>query len=241
MPDQPAHEPAHETGDEFVRVQPVAWRARTRGEPRWVPSLAVAAAIGLQWALPTRLAIRPWWVLPAVGSVLLAALWIADPRHIDRRAAHLRVMSIALTVVLSGGNAVSAVRLVLGVLHGTLRVDAPSLLLSGGAIWLTNVVVFAFWYWELDRGGPADRAHGIKHHPDLLFPQMTSPELAPASWEPLFVDYLYVSFTNAAAFSPTDVLPLARWAKLTMLLQSLVSLSTLALVIARAINILPQH
>jgi len=143
-------------------------------------------------------------------------------------------------VALSLGNAVSAVRLVLGLLHGTLDVDAPSLLLSGGAIWLTNVLVFAFWYWELDRGGPADRAYAIAHHPDLLFPQMSAPELAPASWEPLFVDYLYVSFTNATAFSPTDVLPLARWAKLTMLLQSLVSLSTLALVIARAVNILPQ-
>jgi len=112
------------------------------------------------------------------------------------------------------------------------------LLLTGGAIWLTNVIAFGVWYWELDRGGPAARAHATRQHPDFLFAQMQTPELAPDDWEPAFVDYLYVSFTNAAAFSPTDVLPLSRWAKLTMLVQSAVSLSTVALVVARAVNTL---
>ena len=112
------------------------------------------------------------------------------------------------------------------------------LLLAGGAIWLTNVIVFGVWYWEFDRGGPVARAAGSQPYPDFVFPQMTNPELAPADWEPGFVDYLYVSFTNAMAFSPTDVMPMTRWAKLTMLTQSLISVVTLVLVVARAVNIL---
>ena len=105
-------------------------------------------------------------------------------------------------------------------------------------VWLTNIVVFALWYWEFDRGGPVARALAIKPYPDFEFPQMTSPELAPPSWEPMFGDYFYLSFTNATAFSPTDVLPLSRWAKMLMLVQSAVSLLLAALVIARAVNIL---
>jgi uncharacterized membrane protein len=100
------------------------------------------------------------------------------------------------------------------------------------------VLVFSFWYWDLDRGGPAQRAIGKGGFPAFLFVQMQTPDVAPADWKPTFVDYLYLSFTNATAFSPTDVLPLARWTKLTMMLQSIVSLSTVALVIARAVNIL---
>ena len=89
--------------------------------------------------------------------------------------------------------------------------DATTLLVTGGAIWVTNVIAFALWYWEFDRGGPVARALAIKPYPDFEFPQMTSPELAPPSWEPMFGDYFYLSFTNATAFSPTDVLPLSRW------------------------------
>jgi uncharacterized membrane protein len=123
-------------------------------------------------------------------------------------------------------------------LRGVLPLTPAALLATGGAIWATNVIVFALWYWELDRGGPVARAHATRVHPDFLFAQLQSPDLAPADWEPAFADYLYVSFTNAAAFSPTDVLPLSRWAKLTMMLQSVVSLATVVLVIARAVNIL---
>jgi uncharacterized membrane protein len=100
------------------------------------------------------------------------------------------------------------------------------------------VIAFALWYWEFDRGGPVARALAIKPYPDFEFPQMTSPELAPPSWEPMFADYFYLSFTNATAFSPTDVMPLSRWAKMLMLVQSAVSLLLAALVIARAVNIL---
>ncbi len=112
------------------------------------------------------------------------------------------------------------------------------LLMWGSTVWLTNVIVFALGYWELDRGGPAARAMARKTHPDFLFSQMTVPELIHKDWEPGFVDYLYLSFTNATAFSPTDTLPLSRWAKLLMMAESLVSLITVALIVARAVNVL---
>ena len=100
------------------------------------------------------------------------------------------------------------------------------------------MIVFALWYWEFDRGGPAARALGTDPYPDFLFVQMTSPKLAPPDWEPAFADYLYLAFTNAAAFSPTDVMPLSRWAKLAMTVQSAISILTVALIVARAVNIL---
>jgi hypothetical protein len=119
--------------------------------------------------------------------------------------------------------------------------EAGPLLLNGGAIRLTNVIVFALWYWEADRGGPAARANAREDYPDFLFPQMTTPEMVGGDWEPYFVDYLYLSFTNATAFSPTDTMPLSRWAKLTMMAQSAVSLLIVALVVARAgASVLPS-
>ena len=103
---------------------------------------------------------------------------------------------------------------------------------------INRVIVFGFWYWQFDRGGPARRALGHRPYADFLFPQMTDLELTSPDWEPQFFDYLYKSFTNAAAFSPTDVMPLSRWAKVLFLMQSGISLMTAALVVARAVNIL---
>jgi hypothetical protein len=111
-------------------------------------------------------------------------------------------------------------------------------LASAGAIYLTNVIAFGIWYWELDSGGPLARAAATRPYPDFLFPQMTQHHLASKNWEPRFGDYLYVSFTNATAFSPTDTMPMPRWAKALMSVQSAIALSTTALVIARAVNIL---
>jgi uncharacterized membrane protein len=119
-----------------------------------------------------------------------------------------------------------------------LAVGPAELLVAGAAIWLTNVLAFALLYWEFDRGGPAARAAGTRTHPDFLFAQMQSPKLAARDWEPYFADYLYLSFTNTTAFSPTDVLPLSRWAKLTMMVQSAVALVVVVLVVARAVNVL---
>ena len=229
--------PGRAMGEVEQRLVP-AWRRRTDGEARWAVSVAVALAIGLQLSLPSTLAFPPRWLLPTIGLALLVGLLIANPRRIDHRSARLRATSILLTGVMSIANAVSAGRLIANLLNGKATEDAGLLLRWGGAIWVTNVVVFALWYWELDRGGPAARAEGTREYPDLLFEQMATPNIAPANWEPQFVDYFYLAFTNATAFSPTDVIPLARWAKMMMLLQSVVSVSTLVLVIARAVNIL---
>jgi hypothetical protein len=148
------------------------------------------------------------------------------------------MLGLTLAALISFANAWSVVGLATGLVRGTEGENAGPLLVTGGAIWLTNVIVFGLWYWEFDRGGPVARALGTRPYPDFQFVQMTSPELAPPDWEPAFADYLYLAFTNAAAFSPTDVMPLSRWAKLAMTLQSVISIVTVALIVARAVNIL---
>ena len=215
-----------------------AWRRRTVGEPRWASGIAVALAISLQLSLPRRFTMPPRWLLPTVGGLLLVAVLIANPRMKGQRSAGLRASSIALIGLISLENAISALRLARALIRGTAAEDAGLLLRWGGAIWLTNIVIFGLWYWELDRGGPAARAEGTRQYPDLLFPQMTTLDVSPEGWEPLFLDYLYVAFTNATAFSPTDVLPLTRWAKMLMMAQSAISAGTVILVVARAVNIL---
>jgi len=217
-----------------------AWRRVTQGEPRWQVSLAVAAAIALQLVVPSRLLPQPSWLYPTLDGLLAAGLIIANPRRINRSSRLLRYASLALIALISLVNVWSAERLIADIItrSNTVATHAPTLLLDGGSIWLTNVIAFALWYWELDRGGPVARALAIKQYPDFQFVQMVSPELAPPGWEPMFADYFYLSFTNASAFSPTDVMPMSRWAKMLMLIQSAASLLTVALVIARAVNIL---
>ena len=218
-----------------------AWRRRTAGERRWPASLAVVGAAALQLSLPHRLAMPPRFLLPSLELLLLVGLTVADPGRIDRREMHLRVAGIVLISAVSLANMWSAVRLVSELVRAQPIADsAGRLIVNGGSIYLTNIIVFALWFWEIDRGGPAARTHAVEAYPDFLFPQMESPELAPPEWEPTFVDYLYVSFTNATAFSPTDVLPLSRVAKGAMAAQSTVALATIGLVIARAINVLRQ-
>jgi uncharacterized membrane protein len=216
-----------------------AWMRPTRGEHRWPVTLSVIAAIVLQILLPPRLSTPiPRAVLPALEGALLIGLSIANPVRIEHRAKFVRVASLVLVLLISAANAASAVLLVKAILEAKAGNSATPLLATGANIWATNVIAFALWYWEFDRGGPVQRARGTSKHPDLMFPQMVTPELAAPDWEPRFVDYLYLAYTNATAFSPTDVMPLAKWAKLTMLVQSAVSLSMGALVIARAVNIL---
>jgi uncharacterized membrane protein len=214
-----------------------AWRRQTPGERRWPVTLSVMVAIVLQFALPGQLALLPRYLLPGLEAALLIGLIVANPVRIERRGQAVRLASIGLIFLITAANALSAVLLIRLIIDAKASQAVP-LLASGAAIWLTNVIAFALWYWEFDRGGPVHRAHGTIQFTDLLFPQMVSPELAAPEWEPQFVDYLYLSFTNATAFSPTDVMPLARWAKLTMAVQSAVSLALGVLVIARAVNIL---
>jgi uncharacterized membrane protein len=214
-----------------------AWRRHTPGEHRWPQATAVLVAVVLQLLLPDQLVPQARYILPALEIVLLGLLVVASPFRLDRESAVLRTAGLAMAALVSVANAWSAVLLVRGLVGGTTE-DAPTLLLAGAAVWLTNVVAFALWYWELDRGGPAARAHGRRRHPDFAFAQMQSPDLADPDWEPRFADYFYLAFTNATAFSPTDVLPLTRWAKLTMMAQSVVALAVVVLVVARAVNVL---
>jgi len=215
-----------------------AWRRVTVGEPRLPVTLVVLAAISIELLLADRVANRPRWLLAGLAAALLVGIIVANPKRIDRPSRQLRVASLILIAVLSVANVASATRLVIDLINAQGIRDPAQLLLTGGAIWLTNVIVFSLWYWEFDRGGPAARAHGTHRYPDLLFPQMTSPELAAPGWEPNFFDYLYTSFTNATAFSPTDVMPMSRWTKFIMMTQSAISLTVVVLVIARAVNIL---
>jgi hypothetical protein len=215
-----------------------AWLRKTRGESRFAVGAAVLVVIVIQVAIAEGLSLHPEYLVPGLEVVLFALLSIGNPVRLNRESALLRAAGLLLVTAASVAVAWSAWTLVWRLLHGTAPTKPVELLLNGGGIWLMNVIVFALWYWELDRGGPAARASARKIHPDFLFSQMTVPELARRDWEPGFVDYLYLSFTNATAFSPTDTLPLSRWAKLAMMFQSLISLVTVALVVARAVNIL---
>ncbi|HEY5316623.1 MAG TPA: hypothetical protein VIJ20_01490 [Solirubrobacteraceae bacterium] len=208
-----------------------------RAEPMWPVHAAVLLAIALQLLLPTRLRIGPAWLGPAVEGALLAALVVALPNRVQAEDRRRRLMSMALTGLVSAANIASLVLLC----HELLERNSPGgrrLITAGALIWLTNVILFGLWYWETDRGGPGRRAAGHDGPPDLLFSQMNDDRIEPDNWRPQFIDYLYVSLTNATAFSPTDTMPLTPMAKSIMGLQSLVSLVTIGLVIARAVNIL---
>jgi len=217
-----------------------AWLRPTRGEHRLPVASSVLLIMVLQLRMPVQLALPPRWLLPGLELVLFLALTIVSPTRFNRESRLLRSIGFALLAAAATGTAWSATRLVYLLASGysdSLVHRPVPLLMSGGMVWLLNVIVFALGYWEFDRGGPAARANARKPHPDFLFTQMTVPELTSREWEPAFLDYLYLSFTNATAFSPTDTLPLSRWAKLTMMVQSAISLVTVALVVARAVNI----
>jgi hypothetical protein len=219
-----------------------AWRRETKGELRWPVTVTLTVTGALQTFVPDKLQlIRPTWALPAVMAALMIVLIAANPQRVSRQSGFMRPLGLALGGLLALANLWSVARLAYGIVHGSMK-SPTELLVTGAIIWLTNVVVFGFLYWEFDRGGPAARALNLGNRlPDFQFPQMTSPpDMVSPDWEPIFVDYLYLSFTCATAFSPTDVMPLSRGAKAAMTVQTLVSIVTLALVVSRAVNILPS-
>lgn len=200
---------------------------------------AVIASAVLTLLLPDDLRLGPRWALPVAEGLLLVALISGDPLRISRRSTALRAVSIALVTVLACGAIWSTVRLIDDLVHGGTETNSASaLLLAGGSVWASTVLAFSLLYFELDSGGPAARAHHMPPTPALAFPQQLSPELNAPHWRPRYIDYLYLGFTNSTALSPTDVMPLAPWAKSVMTLQSIVSLVILGLVIARAVNVL---
>ena len=203
-----------------------------------MPALAtVLAAIALQLTLPERLTVGPSWLLPALEGALLVGLSMATPRELEREHPRRRAAALGLTALVSAANVFSLAALTHFLLHHKVS-NGRELIVSGMLIWLTNFLIFALWYWELDRGGPGRRAAGHDAAPDFLFPQMTDDRIEPPGWRPRFIDYLYVSLTNATAFSPTDTMPLTAMAKSVMGAQALVSLVTIGLIVARAVNVL---
>lgn len=206
-------------------------------EPLWPALVAILFAIGLQLLLPKRVTAGPRWLLPALEAALLVGLMFASPRELEDEHRIRRHLALSLTALVSAANITSLALLTHELLHHNVT-NGRGLIVAGALIWLTNVIIFGLWYWQTDRGGAGKRAAGRDGPPDFLFPQMADDRVEPDNWRPEFIDYLYVSLTNALALSPTDTMPLSRTAKSIMGLQSLVSLVTIGLIISRAVNIL---
>ena len=202
-------------------------------------ALAVASAIAVQFTLPDRHVLSPTFVFPAVESLLLVALLVrrGTPR-LDPWSMARRWVILGTVIVMSVDIVLAVVELVRDIIDGSLGDNGTLLLATGGAVWWTNIIAFSLWYWMLDRGGPTARETGHAKPPAFWFATMQSGELAPPDWEPHYLDYLYVAFTNATAFSPTDTMPLTRWAKTLMLTQSAISLVVALMIIARAVGVL---
>lgn len=206
-------------------------------EPFWQAQLAVLFALLLYLALPGRLTLGPRWLLPLFEGVLLLGLAISTPYRHHSQSPTRRRLSIGLIALVTAAN-FTALGLLVHLLLERNTAAGRDLIIAAGQIWLTNVAVFALWYWEVDRGGPHIRTKSESQTPDFLFPQMTVPELPLGDWRPGFLDYLYVAFTNASAFSPTDAMPLSVRVKSLMLVEAIASFLTVGLIAARAVNIL---
>ena len=224
------------------------------GESRLYPTAAILTSAALYATLPSRFVAGQSagvfsiarWIVPALTVLLLLVLLLSEPQsrfaQRFRISAHdlrvsRRVAALAVIALVSLANGASIVLLVHVLVNGA-HAQANLLLRAGIHMWCLNVLVFALWFWQLDNGGPTARTTADPRRRDFLFPQQTDPETGAPGWRPLFLDYLYVSFTNATAFSPTDTMPLSRWAKMLMLVESAASLVLALMVAARAVNIL---
>jgi hypothetical protein len=211
------------------------------GESRWPPALAIVAFIALNIALrvwlPDEGAVRVPWLVPSVEAALLVVLLLSDPGNLARHHARLRRIAVALVLLLVLAALWATVLLVYDLIKGIgVTQSATRLLASGGITWLGNNLAFALLYWLMDGGGPVARSRaGVPV--DFAFTQQMSPELAPPGWRPVFLDYLHLGFTNATAFSPTDVMPLTHRGKYTMLIQATIALALFGLIVARAVNV----
>jgi hypothetical protein len=210
-----------------------------RGEPRAPLVLTLLAAAAIPLLLPDRLLPGPRWLFPALILALLATMLVLDPGRINRRSRQLRMVRIGILVALAASTTYATLALADVLIHGSASIanSADELLRAGALVWVGLVITFAFLYWELDMGGPGERAHIDRHYPDLGFPQDLNSSIARPDWRPTFIDYLYLGLTNSLAFSPTDVMPLSHWAKAAMSVQSVASLVIIGLVLARAVNI----
>lgn len=215
-------------------------------ESRWEAPPAVSVVIGLQllMAMVSRangwmLAGLDWWVwlipIPSEVALIVALVWARRRREVEQRGLRRDVL-IGLLGLISAANALLLLALVVSLIR-LQTTSGAHLLLGAITVLATNTVAFGLWFWAFDRGGPVRRFLPNPPRPDFQFPQLENPQLAEPNWRPHLVDYIYVSFTNSIAFSPTDAMPLSRWAKLLMLSESVISAVTILLVAARAVNI----
>ncbi len=211
-----------------------------KGEARWPMAVAVLLTGVLRTFLPPELRLHDArWAFLVLLLVLVVVLIVGDPGRIDRQARWLGGLTGSLIGVITIVNGGSSVRLVISIVYSEPFTQTARVLLAcGGIIWLTNVIAFGLWYWDLDRGGPAARAAGAAIKPAFLFPEMSNPEYVREGWYPTFVDYLHLSFNTAMAFSPTDVSAIKPWAKVMMMAEEAISVVVGVLVVARAVNIL---
>ncbi|MDQ2679749.1 MAG: hypothetical protein M3Y21_01820 [Candidatus Eremiobacteraeota bacterium] len=219
---------------------------RTREEPRWHAAIAVVVALGLYVTLPPKLEFGPLWLVPALTLGAMIPLLLFSPyRH--EETVWQRFLSIALIVVINLGNIASVILLVFTLLESrhAKSISGTQLMVSAAQIWLTNILVYALWFWEIDNGGPDARSRAKSANdfrsPDFAFPQMLVPDRLAGTdpnWKPRFLDYVFVSFTNATAFSPTDTFPLSHPAKMLFMAEAVTALVTIAVIAGRAVNIL---
>lgn len=203
-------------------------------EPRWPAFVAMLAAAGVYWALPEPLSVGPSWLLLVIIFLLLIPMVVSYHRG---RYNVTRILTFTANGAITLAMIASLIFLIQGIpLH---REPPTAMLRSACALWITNILVFALWYWKLDAGGPSarDRSAG-RVKSSFLFPQMLTQQGSDPSWTPQFMDYLFLAFNTSTAFSPTDTAVLSRWAKAGMMLQSVISLTIVALLAARAVNIL---
>jgi hypothetical protein len=191
----------------------IAGAAAAVAEKRWPMACTLVIAIAVPLLLPARFSLGPPWAVPAVEALLLVAIIATDRGRIDRRSAAGRALPLGLVAVLVADAAGVTGRLIVDLVEGGPETNsAADLLKTGFLIWFYTIIAFTFVYWVLDGGGPESRFLTPRQFPDLAFPAQLNPGIAPPGWRPEFFDYLYLGFTDATAFSPTDVMPLARWA-----------------------------
>ena len=206
-------------------------------DPLWHVQLVLLGVIALQLALPDSLILLPRFVLPSLELACIIVLQFVTPKKAVFESQARRFVILALIGAVLVAN-VSSLELVLHALFTAGKNDAPHLLLASADIYITNIVMFALFYWEMDNGGPGARRANHLETTDFLFPQQNLGTTLKHVWYPTFFDYLYVSVTNGTAFSPTDTMPLSRRSKFLMSAQALVSLLIVVLVTARAVNVL---
>lgn len=207
-------------------------------DPVWPVQLAMLTAITLQLALPDTFSNGVRYAIPATELLLLIALSFTTPKEKIFRSITRRVNVLLLIALTSAANAYSLGIITHKLLAGGHLSNGRALILASINIFLTNIIIFGLWYWEMDGGGPGERQRIAKYQQDFLFPQHHNEDYKHPDWKPTFLDYLYVSSTNAMTFGPADTKPLSRRAKMLMLLQSMISLIVVALVAARAVGIL---